>query len=80
MESDVHWALAAAELEPTLKEALSGPDGLEWQDALEYKIRQLEKLGEWEIVKLPPRVNIIPCHYVLVTKHGPDGEKIKLRV
>lgn len=23
--------------------------------------------------------NIIPCHFVLATKRGPDGEKLKLR-
>ena len=80
MEPDVHWALAAAEPEPTLKEVLSGPDALEWQDATDYEIGQLEKLGVWKIVRPPPHANIIPCHYVLVTKHGPDGEKIKFHV
>ena len=38
------------EPEPTLKEALSGPDGPESQDALDYEIGQLEKLGAWKIV------------------------------
>ena len=30
LESYTHWALAVVELEPIPKEALSGPDGLEW--------------------------------------------------
>jgi hypothetical protein len=43
-QSSIHWALATAEAEPTLREALSGPDGEEWQDAVDYEISQLEKL------------------------------------
>ena len=75
----IHWALAAAEPEPTLQQALNGPDAVEWQEAIDYEISQLEKLRAWEIVDAPPRVNIIPCHYVLAMKRGPNGEKLKLR-
>jgi hypothetical protein len=74
-----HWALATAEPEPTLQQALNGPDAVEWQEAIDYEISQLEKLGAWEVVDPPPRANIIPCHYVLATKRGPTGEKLKLR-
>jgi hypothetical protein len=62
-----------------LKEALNGPDGAEWQTAIDYEIGQLEKLGVWQIVDPPPRANIIPSHFVLATKHSADGEKLKLR-
>jgi hypothetical protein len=78
-EEQVHWAAAAAEAEPTLKEALNGPDGAEWQAAIDYEIGQLERLGVWQIIDPPPRANIIPCHFVLATKRGADGEKLKLR-
>jgi hypothetical protein len=57
---------------------LNGPDGVEWQEALDYKISQLEKLGTWEVADAPSGANIIPCHFVLATKHGPDSEKLKL--
>lgn len=73
------WALAAAEPEPTLQQALNGPDAIEWKEAIDYEISQLEKLGAWEIVNAPRNANIIPCHYVLATKRGPNGEKLKLR-
>jgi hypothetical protein len=76
--SPIHSALAAAEPEPTLQQALNGPDAIEWQEAIDYEISQLEKLNAWEIVDPPLHGNIIPCHYVLVTKHGPSGEKLKL--
>jgi hypothetical protein len=46
-ENQTHWAAAAAKAEPTLKEALNGPDGAEWQTAIDYEIGQLDKLGVW---------------------------------
>jgi hypothetical protein len=52
---------------------------VEWQTTIDYEIGQLEKLGVWWIVDPPPCANIIPSHFVLVTKHGADGEKLKLR-
>jgi hypothetical protein len=76
---DTYYALATAEPEPTLQQALKGPDAAEWQEAIDYEISQLEKLGTWQIVDLPKGVNIIPCHFVLATKRGPNGEKLKLR-
>jgi hypothetical protein len=77
-ENQTHWAAATAEVEPMLKEVLNGPDGVEWQIAIDYEIGQLEKLGVWWIVDPPPRANIIPSQFVLATKHGADGEKLKL--
>jgi hypothetical protein len=78
-ENQTHWAATTAEVEPTLKEALNGPDGAEWQTAIDYEIGQLEKLGVWRIVNPPPCANIIPSHFVLATKRSADGEKLKLQ-
>jgi hypothetical protein len=78
-ENQTHWAAATAEVEPMLKEALNGPDGAEWQTAIDYEIGQLEKSGVWRIIDLPPHANIIPSHFVLATKRSADGEKLKLR-
>jgi hypothetical protein len=69
---------AAAEAEPMLSQVLNGPDAIEWQEAIDYEISQLEKLGTLEVVTPPARANIIPCHYILATKRGPDGDKFKL--
>jgi hypothetical protein len=66
-------------VEPTLKEALNRPDGVEWQTAIDYEIGQLEKLGVWRIIDPPPHVNIILSHFVLVTKRSADREKLKLQ-
>jgi hypothetical protein len=78
--SSNHWALTAAEAEPTLHKALSGPDGPEWQEAVDYEISQLEKLRAWKVVTPLSTANIIPCHFILATKHRPDGEKLKFQV
>jgi hypothetical protein len=78
-EAHIHLVLAAAEPEPTLQQALNSLNSPEWQEALDYEISQLKKLGTWEIIDLPCGMNLIPCHFVLATKHGPNGKKLKLR-
>jgi hypothetical protein len=75
----IERTLAAAEPEPTLAQALNGPNAVEWQEAINYEIGQLEKLETWEIVNAPRGANVIPCHFILAMKCGPDGEKLKLR-
>ncbi|OJA12794.1 hypothetical protein AZE42_13389 [Rhizopogon vesiculosus] len=61
-ESFPHITLAATEPEPTLQQALNSPDAIEWQEAINYKISQLKKLGAWEIVvDALKNMNIIPC-------------------
>ncbi|KAG2048406.1 hypothetical protein BDR06DRAFT_895720 [Suillus hirtellus] len=46
-------ALAAVVAEPTLSQALRGPDAEKWKKALDYEISQLEKLGTYELANLP---------------------------
>lgn len=75
-----HFGLAAVEPEVMLQQALNGPDAVEWQEAIDYEISQLERLGTWKVVDSPPGVNLIPCHYVLAMKRGPDGEKLCARL
>jgi hypothetical protein len=67
--------------DPTmLDKAMQGPDAKRWQEALEYKISQLEKLGTWEIVDLPQGHMAIPCNEVVRVKRGPDGKVQSYRV
>ncbi|KAG2743076.1 hypothetical protein P692DRAFT_20707235, partial [Suillus brevipes Sb2] len=47
------YAMAAVEPEVTLQQALNGPDAVEWQEAIDYEISQLEKLGTWKVVDSP---------------------------
>ena len=67
--------------DPTsLDEALRGPDAQKWQEALDYEINQLEKMGTWIIEDLPAGHTAIPCSEVLRIKRGPDGEIQSYRV
>jgi hypothetical protein len=52
-EVHIHLALAVTEPELTLQQALNSPDSAEWEEALNYEISQLKRLGTWEIVNLP---------------------------
>ena len=45
----------------TLDKVMCGPNVKEWQEALKYKINQLEKLGTWVVEDLPPGHIPIPC-------------------
>jgi Reverse transcriptase (RNA-dependent DNA polymerase) len=75
-------ALASfAYLDPkTLDKALRRLDAKHWQDALEYKISQLKKLGTWEVVDLPVSHTAIPCSEVVRVKQGLDREVQSYRV
>ena len=64
----------------TLDEALRGPDAKHWQEALEYKIGQLEKLETWDVIDLPQGHTAIPCSEVIKVKHGPNGEILSYQV
>jgi hypothetical protein len=64
----------------TLGEALCGPNAKEWQEALEYEINQLEKLGTWVVESLPHGETVIPCSEVVKVKRGPKGEVQSYRV
>ena len=46
---------------------------MQWQEALEYEISQLEKLGTWIIEDLPVGQTAIPVQEVLEKKGTLDG-------
>ena len=52
----------------TLDEALHGPNAKEWQEALDYEISQLKKLGTWVVESLPHGETVIPCSEVVKIK------------
>ena len=60
---------------PTLLDkALRGLYADKWQNALDYEINQLEKLGTWVVEDLAKGQITIPCSKDLKIKRGPDGE------
>ena len=64
----------------TFEEALHGPNAKEWQEALDYEINQLQKLGTWVMEDLPTGQTAIPCSEVVRVKRGPDGKFQSYRV
>ena len=52
----------------SIDEALRGPDAQLWQEALDYEINQLEKMGTWVVEDLPAGHTAIPCTEVLKIK------------
>ena len=57
----------------TLDKVLCTPRAKEWQAAYDYEITQLEKLGTWDIVRLPPGKTPILHSLVFREKLGADG-------
>lgn len=69
-------ALSVAELagEPaTMKEALSGPHGAEWQAAIKSEYDSLIQNGTWRLEPLPAGRKPVTCKWVFKTKLNPDG-------
>ena len=64
----------------TLDKALCGPNTKEWQEALDYEIHQLEKLGTWIVQDLPAGQMAIPCSEVVRVNRGLTGEIQSYRV
>ena len=63
-----------------LDKALQGLNAKEWQEALQYEISWLEKLGTWKVEDLPQGQSTIPCSKVIKVKQGPKGEMQSYRV
>ena len=74
-------ALGHSDSDPkTFEEALCGPNAKEWQEALDYEINQLQKLGTWVMEDLPTGQTAIPCSKVVRVKRGPDSKVQSYRV
>ena len=65
-------SLMGAELK-MLDEALRTPHAKQCQAAYDYEIAQLEKLGTWDIVRLPPGKTPVLHSLVFKKKLGADG-------
>ena len=72
-------SLMGAELK-MLDKALRTPHAKQWQAAYNYEIAQLEKLGTWDIVRLPPGKTPIPHSLVFTERLGADGNINSWRV
>ncbi|KIM51512.1 hypothetical protein SCLCIDRAFT_33370 [Scleroderma citrinum Foug A] len=60
--------------EPSVEEALRGPNAEHWQHTMDEEVAAIEKNGTWEIVDPPHSTNIIRSHFILKVKHDEKGE------
>ncbi|PPQ84086.1 hypothetical protein CVT24_002438 [Panaeolus cyanescens] len=71
-----HFALAAtAGDDPTIQQALSGPDRDKWIEAIKAELAQILKVHTWDIVLVEEedQGRIIPCRWVLRIKRDALG-------
>lgn len=83
-EHEGHLAsLAAEEImigDPTsAKQALEGPHGQQWLEAMQSEIDNLNGKGTWSSAKLPPNRTAITCKWVFKTKLDADGNVSKYK-
>ena len=60
--------------EPSVEEALKGPNAKHWQHAMDEEVAAIEKNGTWELVDPPIGTNIIWSHFILKVKCDEKGE------
>ena len=60
--------------EPSVKEALKGPNAKHWQHAMDKEVATIEKNSTWELVDPPIGANIIWSHFILKVKRDEKGE------
>ena len=70
------------EIPNTIEEALSSPDSIFWQEAINDEMDSLISNKTWKLVDLPPSCKTIGSKWVLRKKYKPDGtiEKYKARL
>ena len=68
--------------QPTVEEALEGPNKREWKEAMRLEINTLKNKGAWTLVNRPPHSKVIGCRWVLRTKYNANGtiERRKARL
>ena len=70
----VEHAIASIENdEPSVDEALQGPNVDKWHTAMDEEVAAIEKMGTWELVDCPPGANVIDSHFILKVKCDENG-------
>ena len=66
----------------TVEEAMNGPNGNEWYDAMQSEMSSLNKNGTWSLVDLPEGAKTINTKWVFAIKRDERGriERFKARL
>ena len=57
----------------SIKEAISSPEKLQWEKAMEFEMKSLEENEVWDLVELPKDRKAIGSKWVYKVKTGADG-------
>ena len=79
----LHMAMAELSVEEprSYREAMTGPQAVEWTSGCTTEMHQLRHNDTWTLVTAPPDTNIVGCKWVLKLKLMPDGSvKYKARL
>ena len=76
VEADPEYACALGNNDDprSVEEAFAGAESREWSEAIDAEIKQLERLGTWELVLAPAGANIINSGFVLTRKRDASGK------
>ncbi|QRW26084.1 integrase core domain protein [Rhizoctonia solani] len=76
------WSLAAitkAADNPTVEEALAGPQALEWWKAMQNEVSTFDKLDTTELTELPYERKAMGNKWVLTLKRDENGEPVRYK-
>lgn len=68
-----------APLPRSVKEALGGSEGKEWERAIEEELGMLEKMGTWEVVDLPSGREAVGNRWVFARKRDDHGQVVRYK-
>ena len=72
------WAFIATEPKD-FREAVSGGEEVQWRKAMDEEMRNLEKMGTWELTDLPEGGTPIVCKWVYLKKTDENGNVTKFK-
>ncbi|QRW21240.1 Retrovirus-related Pol polyprotein from transposon TNT 1-94 [Rhizoctonia solani] len=76
------WSLAAittAANNPTMEEALAGPQALKWWKAMQNEVSTFNKLDTTKLTKLPYKRKAMGNKWVLTLKRNENGEPVRYK-
>ena len=73
------WVFLAMEedLPKNFDEAIGGDEVEKWKEAMDDELGNIEKMGTWELMDLPPNRSPIGCRWVYAKKTNEKGEVVK---
>ena len=78
MIDEVYAIIPGDEL-TSLREAKESDDWPEWNKAMQEELSQLQEMGTWKLVPLPPDAVAIPNKWTFLKKRNKEGDVIRYK-